>query len=102
MPSGSGSAAHTISAPVREPASASSPSSSTVPRKLGCWTKTAAVSSSIAAASASASVAPSAVSGTSSTSMPYPTACVRRAARECGCRPRLATSFVLRVSSLAR
>jgi hypothetical protein len=49
---------------------------------LGCWTNTAAVSSSIAAASASTSVAPSPVSGTSSTSIPYPTACVRSAARE--------------------
>ena len=39
---------------------ASSPRSSTVPRKFGCWTNTAAVSSSTAAASASTSVAPSA------------------------------------------
>jgi hypothetical protein len=70
MPSASGSAAQTTSAPVRAPASASSPSSSTVPRKFGCCTNTAAVSSSTAAASAATSVAPSAVSGTSDTVMP--------------------------------
>ena len=102
IPSGIGSAAHTITAPVRLPASDSAPRSSTVPRKFGCWTNTAAVSSSTAAASASRSVAPSSSSGTSTTSMPYPAAWVASAARECGWSPRLATSFVRLVSSFAR
>src|SRR5436309_934736 len=51
MPSVSGSAATTSRAPVRLAASARGPRSSTVPRKFGCWMKTAAVSSSTAVAS---------------------------------------------------
>ncbi len=70
MPSGSGSAAHTNSAPVDLAVSPSEARSSTVPRKLGYWTNTAAVSSSTASARAEASVAPSPSSATSTISMP--------------------------------
>ena len=54
-------------------AAASAATSSTAPRKFGCWKNTAHVSSSIAAAHASASVTPSR-SGTSTTSAPKPCA----------------------------
>ncbi len=73
--------------------------SSTAPRKFGCWKITAEVSSSIAAAQAAASVAPPA-SGTSTTSMPYPWASVRSVSRLCGCTPRETTSPPLPVGEL--
>jgi hypothetical protein len=70
IPSVSASTWQTTIAPVFLAASTSGPRSSTVPRKFGCWRKTAEVSSSTAAASASMSVRPSSVSGVSTTVVP--------------------------------
>ena len=69
MPSVSASQDETTTAPFSCAAAASGATSSTAPRKFGCETKTAEVSSSIAWAQASASVTPSR-SGTSVTVVP--------------------------------